>query len=73
MLYMGYLKLSIKKDGVVYYLYVTHQPVFDKKTGEHLYHEYVISYVSGNKILTLVRNQDFEKAVQSTIDELEKL
>lgn len=33
---MGHLKFIIEKEGVSYYLYVTQQPVFDKKNGEYL-------------------------------------
>ena len=69
----NYLNPIYYHKGDTYYLYIPYQPVFDNRSGRHLYHEYVISYVSGNKILTLVKDQDFKKAIRSTIDELEKL
>ena len=70
---MTSLSDKIEKDGVIYYLYITYQPCFDKSNGEYIHHEYVISYISNNKILTLIRNTDLDNAVRLTIEELEKL
>ena len=70
---MDLLEDKIEKDGIIYYLYITYQPLFDKNNGEYLHHQYVISYVSNNKILTLVREDSLDKAIRSTINELKEL
>ena len=66
------LPSEIEHNGRKCYLYCTYNPVFDKKDGRYLHHEYVISYVSIGKIVIQIKHKYLENAVEKTINEMKK-